>query len=141
MSQELVRAFLDAMEARDLATAQALTAPSFTMTFPGGAQFTKLDELVAWSARRYRNVRKTYDAFDESRRGDATIVHCHGVMNGEDLEGRPISDVRFIDRFEVRDGRIVDQKVWNDLAIWFANRPCLNPASLRGSTARRRRPG
>ena len=122
MGQDLVRAFLDAMEVRDLAKAASMTGPGFTMTFPSGAQFTSLEDLVAWSAGRYRNVRKTYAAFDETRRGELTIVHCHGVLNGEALDGEPIAGVRFIDRFEIRDGRIVDQKVWNDLAIWFAGR-------------------
>lgn len=116
MSKDLVRAFLDALERRALPAAQAMLAPGAAMTFPGGNRFETLEALVAWSKGRYRNVRKTYQAFDETARDGVTIVHCHGLLNGEGLDGRPISDVRFIDRFEIRDGKIVDQKVWNDLA-------------------------
>ncbi len=123
MSQDLVRAFLDAMEARDLGKASAMTGPGFTMTFPGGAVFTELQDLVAWSAKRYRNIRKTYAVFDETCRGAVTIVYCHGVLNGEALDGKEIADVRFIDRFEIRDGKIVDQKVWNDLASGSQTNP------------------
>lgn len=32
------------------------------------------------------------------------------------MDGRAFSDVRFVGRFTVRDGRLVDQAVWNDLA-------------------------
>ncbi len=117
MGQNLVRAFLDAMEARDLAAAERLLARGFTMTFPGGNRFTALAAMAAWSAQRYRFVRKTYARFDELREGDKTIVYCTGVLNGEDLSGRPIVDVRFIDRFEIRDGRLIDQQVWNDLNL------------------------
>ena len=38
------------------------------------------------------------------------------MLNGESLDGSPISEVRYIDRFVFRDGLIVDQQVWNDLA-------------------------
>ena len=52
MSAEIVRAFLDAMKARDLQRARTLLAGGVTMTFPGGAGFTSLEELVAWSRGR-----------------------------------------------------------------------------------------
>ena len=31
-------------------------------------------------------------------------------------DGTPYSGIRFIDRFTVRDGKLVDQNVWNDMA-------------------------
>ena len=62
---ELVKAFLETMEARDLAGAKAMLAPGFAMTFPGGARFSTLEELVAWARPRYQWVRKRYDRFDE----------------------------------------------------------------------------
>jgi hypothetical protein len=48
--------------------------------------------------------------------GGATIVYCWGTLSGEWLDGAPFSDIRFIDRFVVRNGRLENQKVWNDLA-------------------------
>jgi hypothetical protein len=115
MSQTLVLAFLNAMEDRNLAAAEAMLAPGFTMTFPGGNRFTTLPALVAWSAGRYRSVRKSYTRIDELRDGETIIVYCYGTLNGEDLAGQPIANVRFIDRFEARNGRLTDQQVWNDL--------------------------
>jgi hypothetical protein len=43
-------------------------------------------------------------------------VYCFGTLHGELLDGSPYEGVRFIDRFTVRDGRLADQMVWNDMA-------------------------
>lgn len=101
------------MERRDLTAAAALLAPGFTMTFPGGVTMTALEDLVAWSAQRYRFVRKTYAAFDEA----PGVVHCHGTLSGEWNDGTPFSGIRFIDRFELKDGKLIQQDVWNDMAL------------------------
>ena len=53
-----VRAFLGAMEERNLARAASYLGDGFTMTFPGGVRFTRLEELVLWSKPRYRFVKK-----------------------------------------------------------------------------------
>ncbi|MAW88282.1 MAG: tautomerase [Phyllobacteriaceae bacterium] len=113
---DIVRDFLAAMEARDLDRAQALLGDGFTMTFPGPARFSSLTELVEWGRARYRSVRKTYEAFDEAAGPDGMIVYCFGTLAGEWPDGTPFEGVRFIDRFTVVEGRLMDQKVWNDLA-------------------------
>ncbi|MEM6847655.1 MAG: nuclear transport factor 2 family protein [Pseudomonadota bacterium] len=108
-----MRAFLDAMERRDLTTALTLIGPNFTMTFPGAVTMTSLDQLVAWSAPRYRFVRKSFAAFDEA----GNVVHCHGTLSGEWIDKTPFNGIRFIDRFELCNGKIVRQDVWNDMAV------------------------
>ena len=113
---DIVRRFLAAMEARDLATARSMLAPGFAMTFPGGATFTRLEELVDFAAARYRFVRKTYERFDEAPGLEDTVVYCFGTLSGEWPDGGGFADIRFIDRFSVRGGRLLDQHVWNDLA-------------------------
>ncbi len=117
MSKDLVMQFLTSLEARKLDDVQALLAPGAVMTFPSGAQFTKVAELAEWSKSRYRKVWKSDHTFDELKSGDVTIVYCRGFLQGEHLDGSPIKDVRFIDRFEFRNGKIIDQKVWNDLTV------------------------
>ncbi|HEX6979289.1 MAG TPA: nuclear transport factor 2 family protein [Alphaproteobacteria bacterium] len=112
----VVRAFLAAMEARDLDKAATFLAPGFVMTFPGARRFTALADLVAWARTRYRTVRKVYERFDEALADDGTVVYCFGTLEGEWPDGTPFAGIRFIDRFTVRDGRLVDQQVWNDLA-------------------------
>jgi phenylpyruvate tautomerase PptA (4-oxalocrotonate tautomerase family) len=111
----VVRAFLAAMEARDLAKAAAFLAPGFAMSFPGGARFTALADLVAWAQPRYRFLRKTFEGFDEAVGDDATVVYCRGTLSGEWPDGTAFSGIRFIDRFTVRGGKLADQTVWNDL--------------------------
>jgi 4-oxalocrotonate tautomerase family enzyme len=113
---ELVLGFLAAMEARDLAKATGFLAEGFTMTFPGDNRFTRLEELVAWSAPRYRQVQKSFEAVEESLTEAGAVVHCHGTLCGTWLDGTEFAGIRFIDRFTVRDGKLVDQMVWNDMA-------------------------
>ena len=68
--------------------------------------------LVASAKGRYRSAKKTYERFDCS----ASEIYCYGTLHGELLDGTPYSGIRFIDRFTVRDGKLVDQQVWNDMA-------------------------
>lgn len=111
----LVRAFLDAMERRDLAAARAFLADDFAMLFPGGARFTRLEDLVAHGAGRYRWVKKRIEHIDEAPAEGGTVVYCFGTLYGEWPDGGAFEGIRFIDRFAVRAGRLADQKVWNDL--------------------------
>ena len=115
VASTLVKAFLQKMEARDLASASAFLAPGFTMHFPGAAPMHRLEELVAWSKPRYQRVGKTYERFDESWDDEATIVYCFGTLHGVWLDGTPFEGIRFIDRFEVVDGLFRRQDVWNDM--------------------------
>lgn len=113
----LVRAYLDAMEARDLDTARAMLGDGFTMTFPATGEMTTLDELIAWSKPRYRFVKKTYDGYEAFQsEGAAAVVYCRGTLYGEWPDGSPFDGIRFIDRFEITDGKITLQEVWNDMA-------------------------
>lgn len=116
MSTERVKHFLRIMEDRDLETAKTFLGPGFKMTFPGGVTMASLEELVEWSKGRYRSVTKTFEDFDEFQDGADTIVYSTGMLNGEALDGSPIIEVRYIDRFTFRDSKIVNQQVWNDLA-------------------------
>ncbi len=113
----VVRDYLGAMEQRDLEAATALLAPEFTMTVPGGAVFSRPEALADWAKSRYRSVAKTYERFDEAAgSSDGAVVYCFGTLHGEWPDGTPFDGVRFIDRFVVKAGRIIDQQIWNDLA-------------------------
>jgi ketosteroid isomerase-like protein len=113
----LIRDYLAAMERRDLAAAKAMLAPGFSMVFPGGARFESLEALVEWARPRYKRALKTYDRFDVAPQADGSaVVYCFGTLYGELNDGSPYSGIRFIDRFTVRDGKLVDQMVWNDMS-------------------------
>lgn len=119
-ASELTRQFLALMQARDLAAASALLAPDFVMHFPGHTAMHKLGELVDWAKGRYTSVAKDYERFDESWADGFTVVHCSGTLHGVWLDGSTFEGVRFIDRFEIADGKIRRQDVWNDLADTLA---------------------
>lgn len=112
---DLVRRYLAAMEARDLAAARALLAPDFVMVFPGGVRFRALAELLAWAGPRYRHVRKVYERTDAASSADGIAVTCFGTLEGIRLDGTGFAGIRFCDWFLVRDGRLVRQEVWNDM--------------------------
>ncbi|WP_119168708.1 tautomerase family protein [Algihabitans albus] len=115
--EERVRAFLTALEARDLDAAERQISDDFVMVFPGSPEMTRLSDLIAWAGDRYRFVRKTFQTFDTCDHEDHSVVICHGHLSGEWPDGTPFEAIRFIDRFEVRDNRLARQDVWNDLAL------------------------
>jgi 4-oxalocrotonate tautomerase family enzyme len=114
---QIVRTYLTAMENRDIDTATGFLSAGFTMQFPGAAPMTHLQELIDWSKPRYRFVTKSYEQFDAMQgAGAAAVVYCFGTLSGEWLNGAPFSGIRFIDRFEIEQGKITRQDVWNDMA-------------------------
>ena len=121
---DLIRTYLRLVEARDLVTASALLHPDAEITFPGGRVFGSLDEQIASSAGRFRGVRKSFDRVDVAQAADRSVVYVSGHLEGEDLDGQRFTGVRYIDRFTVEGGLIVEQMVWNDLAeLGIVRRP------------------
>lgn len=113
---ETVRRFLSALEARDLVGAQSLLDPQAQMVFPGGATFHDLSELIAWAQPRYRRIAKRIARIDAFAADDGDVVVAQGVLYGQWPDGEPFDEIRFADWFLIRAGRIVQQRVWNDLA-------------------------
>ncbi|SHH94171.1 nuclear transport factor 2 family protein [Marivita hallyeonensis] len=111
----IVRDYLTSMEARDLEAAQSMLREDFQMVFPATDPMTRLSELIEWSKARYRSVKKTYDGFDALHGNGVAVVYARGTLHGEWLDGTPFDGIRFIDRFEISEGKIVRQDVWNDM--------------------------
>jgi len=114
---KLVESFLSHLATRQLDQARAYLADKVIMQFPGSQPMQTLEELVAWSKPRYRSIAKqiqTIEAFQSA--GNETVVYCHGTLSGEWPDGTAFEGIRFIDRFELINGKITRQDVWNDLA-------------------------
>lgn len=113
---ERIMAFLTALEARDLETAQAYLHPQIEMVFPGGAVFTSLEQLVDWARPRYRNVAKRVERIDVSSGPNGEIAFAQGTLYGHWPDGVAFQGIRFADWFAFEDGLIRRQNVWNDIA-------------------------
>jgi len=119
----LVWDFLTLFGDRRYAEANAFLAPGCRMLFPGGRVMTDCREVPVLASSTYRWVRKVFERFDELAAAEGTVVYSFGTLTGAWLDGAPFEGVRYIDRFVVADGRITDQKVWNDLCLARAARP------------------
>lgn len=113
---DIVTTYLTAMEARDIATAQAMLGEGFTMTFPGTKPMTEISELIAWAKDRYQFVEKTTHAMETLHAHGVSVVYTRGTLAGRWPDGTPFAGIRFIDRFELAGGKITRQDVWNDIA-------------------------
>lgn len=110
-----VCSYLAAMERRDLALAQRHVAPDAQFVFPGGVRRRGLAEIASGSAARYRSIGKHIDRCDRSEQPDGTtVVYVLGRLHGTWPDGEAFDGIRFVDRFELRDGLICRQDVWND---------------------------
>ena len=115
-AEALVKRFLRTMEARDLEAAEAMMAPGARITFPGGKLFSSQREMVEASRGRYQWVKKTFDQVDAFSLDHGHVVYVMGTLHGVNRHGVSFSDIRYIDRFRLKDGLITQQDVWNDLS-------------------------
>ena len=108
--------FLAAMEKRDISAAEAMLATEFRMTFPGNKPMATIGELIDWAKDRYRFVKKTITSAEAFHKGGCAVVYVTGTLSGEWPDGSSFEGIRFIDRFEIKDGKLFSQDVWNDIA-------------------------
>jgi ketosteroid isomerase-like protein len=117
---EIVRLFLEASMVPDPETAQRYIAPELVITFTGGRKYSRPRETAAFNAKRYKWVKKKMERFDvapgQGEFSGETVVYSTGTLYGEWHDGTPFDGNRYVDRFVVRNGKIVQMDVWNDSA-------------------------
>jgi len=95
-------------------------APSlenFVMQFPGAAPMQDFEALMDWAASRYQSIEKQIESTEAfGAASGTTVVYCRGTLSGVWPDGSIFNAIRFVDRFELIDGFITRQEVWNDLA-------------------------
>lgn len=113
---QIVRAYLDASMKPDPETAATFVAKGCVITFTGGRIFDHPSGPTGFNAMRYNWVKKRMDTFDVAQGANGTVVYSVGTLYGEWPDGTSFEGNRYIDRFEVENGKIVKMDVWNDSA-------------------------
>lgn len=113
---DAVSRFLRLVEKRDLTAASEYLAPDAEIVFPGGRRFGDLQSQVESSRDRFQKLTKTFEEFDVVTSGAHLVVYVMGYLSGQDASGLPFGEVRYVDRFVMKEGLISKHWVWNDLA-------------------------
>jgi ketosteroid isomerase-like protein len=113
---DIVEKFLVASMVPDPETAAKYMAADVAITFTGGRKFVHPRETTGFNAMRYGWVKKKMERTDVSAGNGETIVYNTGTLYGEWPDGTPFEGNRYVDRFVVRGGKIVQMDVWNDSA-------------------------
>ncbi|MET0969833.1 MAG: nuclear transport factor 2 family protein [Tardiphaga sp.] len=113
---ELVERFLVASMVPDPETAGTYMADDVDITFTGGRKFKHPRDATAFNAMRYKWVKKKMERTDVAPGDGETVVTNTGTLYGEWHDGTKFEGNRYLDRFVVRDGKIVKMDVWNDSA-------------------------
>ena len=113
---EIVEQYLVASMIPDPETAATFMADGVEITFTGGRAMDHPRETSAFNAGRYTWVKKKMDRFDVAPGVGETVVYSIGTLYGEWPDGTAFEGNRYVDRFVVRDGKIVKMDVWNDSA-------------------------
>ena len=113
---DLVERFLVASMIPDPETAGTFMSDDVQITFTGGRKFQHPRDATAFNAMRYKWVKKKMERTDVAPGNGETVVTNTGTLYGEWHDGTPFEGNRYLDRFVVRDGKIVKMDVWNDSA-------------------------
>ncbi len=113
---DIVERFLIASMVPDPKTAALYIDDDLKINFTGGRKYKHPRETAAFNAKRYKWVKKKMDRFDVVPGVDETIIYNLGTLYGEWSDGAPFEGNRYVDRFVVRGGKIVQMDVWNDSA-------------------------
>lgn len=116
IARQPIDRFIQAVNAGDAEAAQRHVAPEGRLVFPGPVTFHRVADFLALSGPRYQRVGYTYGAMELAQFEGRTVVYAQGTVAGVFANGTAFDNVRYIDRFEIRDGLIVSKEVWSDMA-------------------------
>lgn len=113
---EIVELFLVASMIPDPQKAATFISDDLKITFTGGRKYGHPRDTTAFNAKRYKWVKKKMERTDVVPGVGETIVYNLGTLYGEWPDGAPFEGNRYVDRFVVKGGKIVQMDVWNDSA-------------------------
>ena len=117
-AKHIVEEFLRIIMSPDPVSARAFVSPQLRIRFTGAREMKDPTECSAFNASRYKWVKKKFEQTDVVVGGsdDEAIVYNIGTLYGEWLDGTPFEGNRYVDRYVVKHGLIVQMDVWNDSA-------------------------
>ncbi len=117
-AKHIVEEFLRIIMIPDPVSARAFVSPQLRIRFTGAREMKDPTECSAFNASRYKWVKKKFEQTDVVVGGsdDEAIVYNIGTLYGEWLDGTPFEGNRYVDRYVVKHGLIVQMDVWNDSA-------------------------
>jgi len=113
---EIVETYLRLHMIPDPDSARAYCAPDLEIRFTGNRLMRDPADATAFNKSRYKWVKKKMERTDVVPGKGETIVYNLGTLYGEWPDGTPFEGNRYVDRFVVRRGKIVQMDVWNDSA-------------------------
>ncbi len=125
---EIVDEFLRLVMIPDPDAARRYTAPGLRITFTGKRPMKDPADTTAFNKARYRWVKKRIERTETvtatrlsngAAPEDGDVVYSLGTLFGEWPDGTPFEGNRYVDRYVVKDGLIVQMDVWNDSAEWL----------------------
>jgi hypothetical protein len=128
----IVEAYLERSMVPDPDGAAAYIGEGFKLVFTGGRQFGGPADSAAFNAKRYAWVKKRFlrtDAALDAETGDVHVYNT-GYLYGEWKDGTAFETNRYMDKFVVRDGKIISTDVWNDSAEILLHKAGLAEAAL-----------
>lgn len=121
----MVNEFLRLIMIPDPAAASRYVSPELRIVFTGKRPMREPADCTRFNASRYKWVKKRIARTDvvvpppeEAARGEA-VVYSIGTLYGEWPDGTPFEGNRYVDRYVLRHGLIVQMDVWNDSAEWL----------------------
>lgn len=135
---EVVDEFLRLIMIPDPDAARRFVSPQLRICFTGNREMRDPAECTAFNRARYAWVKKRIErtetvgaiACHDGRAAPAEdqVVYSVGTLYGAWPDGTPFEGNRYVDRYVVRHGLIVDMQVWNDSAEWLLVRAGLAAA-------------
>ena len=118
---KLVEEYLRLLMIPDPEAARRYIGPELEIRFTGNRLMREPAECAAFNAGRYKWVKKKFGPTHVVAGGTAeeTTVYQTGHLYGEWLDGTPFENNRYVDRYVVKNGKIVRMEVWNDSAEWL----------------------
>ncbi len=114
----LVDEYLRVLMIPDPTAARRFVSPELKISFTGGREMSDPAQCAAFNAGRYGWVKKRFEGTEVVAGAslEQAIVYNRGTLYGVWPDGLAFESNRYVDRYVIRHGLIVQMDVWNDSA-------------------------